>query len=1196
MKSSAMLDSAVFQLTPTRTRFDLVITVNGKKEKIASGLFDPFLCHLKAAQDQMAKGGYSIVLVPEHGSNATWFTRGTIERFVRFVSTPEILERVYTIESEILQIEEAIAIQGNSSTGISIVEANQNYQIKQVESTEGTFGRTSRKTKQDNVEKAVVPYKPPEANGISSSQAKSKGQLLQVLETRKSMLHKEQGMAFARAVAAGFDIDYIPALMSFAECFEASRLMDACRNFMSLWKRKHESGLWLEIEASEATWTPNHADFSAINGSGIVLSNNMVNTSHTEMDSESNGGKTNSGNQNNIQGQFPHNGFSSWPVHSPPGALPVFHPYAAEGIPYYPTYPGNGPFMQPGCPPMEDPRLHADQSMRHRRHSMDNRHNNTESENWVIETSKTRFQDEIDVEREGLQTGDRRKKVSRSDRCKSGNVVIRNIEYITKTKHSSGTDSDSATEPDEDKEIQESVKPSKRRGSGKASLKRLNSTDKKETDYGKEADGGHWQAFQTYLLKGVEEDRHAVNQDKFEVGKVDHVRIKKHVAANDPLNFTGNSHPSSDAAAVNGQGYSNTNLERKLFRNANDDSFMIEHIVDGRNVNGNAIDMDTEFPKVHKKEGKAKISNYQPDEMSLMPERGADKGSTRYDCALDYKMQAQAVGKKKGALAHNTKPGSKMLDKVQKSKPTLSSSDRKKTVGPIRRGKTNKPSPLDEARARAERLRNYKADLQKMKKEKEEEDIRRLEALKKERQKRIAARSSSVTKLTTKSTMPSQQTKRQFQTNSLPTVHKGSKFSDSEPRSSLPFQRFPIRAASGGSNDSSKASKTGRPNTGSSNSVTSKLRRSVPLLPERKKEKGDGANNTKASITKSRRFSEPKMSSIRPNSLAKPRSSRTISRTKAVDETEKKKISAIVNYDKDKIATLPELKIRISKEKTQKLNGDKPSMNSEGALLKTSETGISSTVDGDENPIIDKTVAMVECEKKPSSLDINDEKSRGKPVIAKGQDEKDKAMEKTKTVPPSSSLRTNMVHISLENQSQVKHVSSKVKMNNTKNEPSNSSSTFVAEETYRAPYSRGSSLEDRRTQNSEHGKAPPTSLDTAFGTETFRAHVSDTRNSTLEKIPEVNENPQAKESPKGLRRLLKFGKKNHNSDTGSNMESDNARIEIGANSSSNEAPLKNLLSRDETISTNATPQKSTRTFSLLSPFRSNSREKKIMTA
>lgn len=37
------------------------------------------------------------------------------------MSTPEILERVYTLESEILQIEEAIAIQGNHSIGISLV-------------------------------------------------------------------------------------------------------------------------------------------------------------------------------------------------------------------------------------------------------------------------------------------------------------------------------------------------------------------------------------------------------------------------------------------------------------------------------------------------------------------------------------------------------------------------------------------------------------------------------------------------------------------------------------------------------------------------------------------------------------------------------------------------------------------------------------------------------------------------------------------------------------------------------------------------------------------------------------------------------------------------------------------------------------------------------------------------------------------
>lgn len=40
---------------------------------------------------------------------------------MRFVSTPEILERVTTIESEILQIEEAIAVQSSDTVGLSNV-------------------------------------------------------------------------------------------------------------------------------------------------------------------------------------------------------------------------------------------------------------------------------------------------------------------------------------------------------------------------------------------------------------------------------------------------------------------------------------------------------------------------------------------------------------------------------------------------------------------------------------------------------------------------------------------------------------------------------------------------------------------------------------------------------------------------------------------------------------------------------------------------------------------------------------------------------------------------------------------------------------------------------------------------------------------------------------------------------------------
>jgi hypothetical protein len=60
----------------------LIIIANEKKEKTASGLLNPFLAHLKAAQDQIAKGGYSIVLEPDPDTDATWFTKGTVERFV----------------------------------------------------------------------------------------------------------------------------------------------------------------------------------------------------------------------------------------------------------------------------------------------------------------------------------------------------------------------------------------------------------------------------------------------------------------------------------------------------------------------------------------------------------------------------------------------------------------------------------------------------------------------------------------------------------------------------------------------------------------------------------------------------------------------------------------------------------------------------------------------------------------------------------------------------------------------------------------------------------------------------------------------------------------------------------------------------------------------------------------------------------
>lgn len=48
--------------------------------------------------------------------------------------------------------------------------------------------------------------------------------LTRVLETRRAVLCKEQAMAYARALVAGFEPEYLDELIAFADAFGASRL------------------------------------------------------------------------------------------------------------------------------------------------------------------------------------------------------------------------------------------------------------------------------------------------------------------------------------------------------------------------------------------------------------------------------------------------------------------------------------------------------------------------------------------------------------------------------------------------------------------------------------------------------------------------------------------------------------------------------------------------------------------------------------------------------------------------------------------------------------------------------------------------------------------------------------------------------------------------------------------------------------
>lgn len=1289
MKSSTRLDSVVFKLTPTRTRCDLFIIANDKKEKIASGLLTPFLAHLRTAQDQIAKGGYSILLELDAHADDSWFTKGTVERFVRFVSNPEILERVYTIESEILQIEEAIALQGNNDSGQGPFECKEAKPA-------GNFAGT-RSTADVNDEKAIVLYKPGEHKPQTDSQeVNSRVQLLKVLETRKSVLQKEQGMAFARAVAAGFDIDRMTQMVSFSESFGAARLRDACVRFMELWKKKHENGQWVEIEAAEAI--ANQLDIAAMNASGIVLSNiaNKQFDSNSEMSSENyvrssadgtSGEKPPLDQQSPTgqqQYQFLHPMYPPWPMHSPPSGVPAFQGYPMQGVPYYPAYPGNGHLYQPPYPGMEDSRMSVTPRSRQKRQSSDRKESESDSE------------EEEEMDKEGSYS--QKKKAGRSRKNQSGKVVIRNINYITsKAKNSSDNESEAASglESDADSEDLEgnghNLEKKKTSWSSKTRRSRPESILYDDgTVCEKEADGGHWLAFQNCLLKGNEEENHAdkngmfamekdargrskntIINDPLAIGTQDGIDVKDRLSdmhavdakmsrmlrgsngevllssqgydngqglgdqmdmhfteingrkvlprtANDEFMLNGRGNHSGlrnslDSLAVNA--YEHTNkLDKASSHNMIDESFVVPFrsmsLNDGPEGTA-AINMDSELPVAHQKSEKssAGIMSYEPNDFSLMPDRGTEKTFGVYDPALDYEMQVCVEGsaskdKRKNGVSNDVKEGSKKLEKDRRSKATVDTSDKKRSGGPIRKGKMSKTSPLDDARARAERIRSFKADIQKMKKEKEEADQKRIEALKLERQRRIASRGGSSSG---HSPAPTAQT-RKLPAKSSPGTFRGSKFSDSEPGSLSPLQRTKIRTSLG-SNDVQKGAKASK-STDGSKLAGKKLSRSASSLSEPKKENNDVAPDSKASMARLRRLSEPKAITSKPGTLRKAqsaelvskpkaRSAEPVSKTKRSDVSESKKISAIIDLDKKKAATLPELKIRttkdssdfpqdkpavenITKENITKEKNDRASVASEGNESYKSDL--------DEN-IIEKTVVMLEKEKKPFLAVPN---SSSENLVVEECDNIS-SVEKTDYAstrdPPSpfegfirAPAASRLQELSSSHEAGTSYADDTPKFAN------------IGSTVYRAPYARVSSIEDPCTRNLEFVKAPLSSSDTGSTVkEIAKVHTPDIHTVRVDNNTEAAERTQVKESPKGFKRLLRFGKKNH---TSAGAESNGASMNsIKQNDSATNASLpsevftlKNLISQDETPTAGNVSQKSR--LSLLSPFRSKTSEKR----
>ncbi|XP_056171802.1 COP1-interacting protein 7 [Syzygium oleosum] len=456
MDSGTRLDYAVFHLTPTRTRCDLVIFCGGTQEKLASGLFQPFVSHLNFVKDEISKGGYSITLRPP-AKDLSWFTKSTFERFVRFVSTPEILERFIGLEKEIIQIESSleaydldiahVAGQGDGGSPPAV-----NLSITKLPDSSKLQSET-----------AEVNDLPQEEN--------SRLRLQHVLESRKAMLLKSQAMAYARGRAAGFDMDDMDELISFADAFGASRLREACLEFKKLCEKKQADVPWMEELSAMEAYVSSNLSFPAT--SGIMLANEMsapsqgITLHYPSGDGSNdtvaaNGFSGESNVENGKDDNVPQTPSAKAQMHIPwPHQIP---PYMYQQMPPYPGYPfpvmqsvlpnnpnGNNqwPFnSEASYPDMKQEKKNGSKSSSERKKKTSHKEEAEYSEEEIHsgdsysgdDSGESNSTSQRERRHSSAGSTNHRKHKKKSSRT----VVIRNINYISSKRKGGDPDGDSA--------------------------------------------------------------------------------------------------------------------------------------------------------------------------------------------------------------------------------------------------------------------------------------------------------------------------------------------------------------------------------------------------------------------------------------------------------------------------------------------------------------------------------------------------------------------------------------------------------------------------------------------------------------------------------------------------------------------------------------------------------------------------------
>jgi hypothetical protein len=161
------------------------------------------------------------------------------------------------------------------------------------------------------------------------------------------------------------------------------------------------------------------------------------------------------------------------------------------------------------------------------------------------------------------------------------------------------------------------------------------------------------------------------------------------------------------------------------------------------------LHLDAEMPSNKKNKVQTEETTTAPEELFMFPDRQGGRESLGWSTAVDHSMECLApetIDQKSAAAANADNNVDSAKQSKVKGQPSTKKVEKRKSEVVARHARlSEKHAPSADAQLRAEKLRAFKADLARSKKEKDEEERKRLEALRALRRERIAARSNPAT-------------------------------------------------------------------------------------------------------------------------------------------------------------------------------------------------------------------------------------------------------------------------------------------------------------------------------------------------------------------------------------------------------------------------------------------------------------------